>query len=385
MAVCKASGLLLLVASTVVAQTAPLRLANGARLPGEVVKATPAGLEISTPRGPQTVPWEQLSASTRYRYQPGFRDAFPKVLAGEAVVIAAPAESSPAPTEERPPAAPPGAAASTPVPSPSPEKPAPASQPTKPAAAASRVFPEGTFKNPDRTLVFALTFSDDPADLLYVGGEFGGQGNARPEELLLWWPQRVPTEPPKAVRQIGAGIFPPFRWSGKRAGLDVEVELTFSIRGAGRPTVQAEGYVNVRRPTGRSRYFVRNPEIKWAADNKPLVTTAFFGEPAVRARFTDGGRRMIAMVKVGNWDILPLQGSETQLTVEAVDSKGHSIERGRVKAEESILKNKSEAWEHEFRRLKGGETYTIKASLPLGPVFGDVTFEQVITAADLKF
>lgn len=380
----RVAGLLLLAASMAAAQTAPVRLANGARVTGEVVKATPAGLEISTPPGPQTVPWEQLSAATRYRYQPGFRDAFPKVLAGEAVAITAPAEpTSPAPTEERPTAAPPGGAVSSSAPST--EKPATAPQPQKPAAAATRVFPEGTFKNPDRTLIFALTFSDNPADVLYVGGEFGGQGNARPEELLLWWPQRAPAEAPQPVRQIGAGIFPPLRWSGKRAGMDVEVELNISIRGAGRPTVQAEGYVNVRRPTGRSRYFVRNPEIKWAADNKPLVTTDFFGEPVVRARFTDGGRRMIAMVKVGNWDILPLQGAENQLTVEAVDSKGHSTERGRVKAEESVLKNKSEAWEHEFKRLKGGETYTIKASLPLGPVFGDATFEQTITAADMKF
>lgn len=378
------TGLLLLIASTAAAQTAPVRLANGARVPGEVVKATPAGLEISTPRGPQTVPWEQLSAATRYRYQPGFRDAFPKVLAGEAVVITAPAEpTSPAPTEERPNVAPPDNAASKPAPSP--EKPAPASQPQKPAAAATRIFPEGTFKNLERSLVFALAFSDNPADVLYVGGEFGSQGNARPEELLLWWPQRTPAEAPKPVRQIGAGIFPPLRWSGKRAGLDVEVELSLVIRGGGKPTVQAEGYVNVRRPTGRSRYFVRNPEIKWAADNKPLVTTAFFGEPAVRARFTDGGRRMIAMVKVGDWDILPLQGAENQLAVEAVDSNGRSVEKGRVKVEESILKNKSEAWEHEFKRLKGGETYTIKALLPLGPLFGDATFEQTITAADMKF
>lgn len=375
--------LLLLIASAAAAQTAPVRLANGARVPGEVVQATPAGLEISTPRGPQMVPWEQLSAATRYRYQPGFRDAFPRLLAGEAVVITAPAEPSAPPTEERPPAAPPGAAASTPAPSP--EKPAPAPPSPKPAAAATRVFPEGAFKNIERTLVFALAFSDNPADVLYVGGEFGSQGNARPEELLLWWPQRTPPEAPQTVRQIGAGIFPPVRWSGKRAGLDVEVEFSFSIRGGGKPTVQAEGYVNVRRPTGRSRYFVRNPEIKWAADNKPLVTTAFFGEPAVRVRFTDGGRRMIAMVKVGDWDILPLQGAENQLAVEAVDSRGRSVEKGRVRIEESVLRNKSEAWEHEFKRLKGGETYTIKASLPLGPLFGDATFEQIITAADLKF
>ena len=88
----------------------PVRLANGVAVPGEVVKATAAELEIQSPRGLQKLPWEQLSAGTRYRYQPGFRDAFPQVLAGEAVEIAAaaapPLPPAPAPTPNPPQASP---------------------------------------------------------------------------------------------------------------------------------------------------------------------------------------------------------------------------------------------------------------------------------------
>lgn len=57
-------------------EQAPPRLANGKILPGKVLQATNAGLEVETQRGPKTFPWFSLSAGTRYRLQPGFRERF---------------------------------------------------------------------------------------------------------------------------------------------------------------------------------------------------------------------------------------------------------------------------------------------------------------------
>jgi len=374
------------------ASAEPVRLANGAVVPGDAVKATAEGLEVASPRGPQTLPWEQLSAGTRYRHQPGFRDAFPRVLAGEAVeIVAAPAPppaatpSAPAPapapnpTPTRPAPTPPGGSSFTPVAA----TPQPAPRPATPAA--SRIFPEGTFKSAGLSLVTAIAFSSEAADVVYLGANIPEERNARPEELVVWWPNRAPVAPPQIVKQVGAGVFPPIRWTGVREGHDIEVELTPTLRmNHGRLQVQAQAYVTARKGSARARYFLRHTEIKWAADNKPLMTTPVFDAPAVRARFTDGGRRMIAMVKVGDWDILPLQGTETNLSVEAFDTKGRSVEKARVKTDEATLKTKSEAWEHEFKRLKAGESYVIKGALPLGPVFGEAKFEQAVDVVDLK-
>ncbi len=377
----------LTLALPVLALAEPVRLANGVIVPGEAGKATAEGLEINTPRGLQTLPWEQLSAGTRYRFQPGFREAFPKVLAGEAVEIVAvpdvpapvPAPTPTPPTSGRPPANP-GGSSFSPVaqtPSPAPRTPAP--------AAAAQIFPEGTFKSAARSLVFAVAFSSDPADVVYLGANIPEERNARPDELIVWWPKRTPPEPPQAVKQIGAGNFPPIRWTGLREGHDVEVELTPALRlSGGRLLVQAQAYVTVRKGSARARYYLRHTEIKWAAESRPLITTQFFDAPVVKARFTDGGRRLIAMVKVGDWDILPLQGTESNLSVEAFDARGRSAEKARVKTDEATVKTKSEAWEHEFKRLKAGETYTIKGALPLGPVFGEAKFEQSVDVVDLK-
>ncbi len=94
---------------------------------------------------------------------------------------------------------------------------------------------------------------------------------------------------------------------------------------------------------------------------------------------------MFAMVKVGAWDILPLQGPvDQQLQYKVLDARGRPVDRGRVKIDESALRAKSEAWEAELKRMKGGETYQVKLSMNLGEWFGTANFEQTVTAVELK-
>jgi hypothetical protein len=52
------------------------RLVNGRSLPGKVIEGTAAGLKIETAEGEQTLPWKNLSAGTRYRYEPGYKERF---------------------------------------------------------------------------------------------------------------------------------------------------------------------------------------------------------------------------------------------------------------------------------------------------------------------
>ena len=59
-----------------------VRFVNGTVVDGDVVAARDDGLVVRTPRGEQTLPWETLSAATRFRHQPVFRANFKAVLEG---------------------------------------------------------------------------------------------------------------------------------------------------------------------------------------------------------------------------------------------------------------------------------------------------------------
>lgn len=74
--------LLCLLASASAAWAQDVRWANGAVIKGEVVNATPAGLEMKTAAGLRTLAWETLSIGTRYRHQPGFRARAADALKG---------------------------------------------------------------------------------------------------------------------------------------------------------------------------------------------------------------------------------------------------------------------------------------------------------------
>ena len=72
-----------------------VRLANGKKVPGTVVQVTDEGLEIQTSRGNQKLAWATLSAGTRYRHQPVYRENFESILKGEpASARTPPADSS---------------------------------------------------------------------------------------------------------------------------------------------------------------------------------------------------------------------------------------------------------------------------------------------------
>ena len=376
----------MLVAAAPVGRAQALRLANGAPLSGEPVKATPEGLEIRTPRGEQTLPWETLSMGTRYRHQPGFRENISRILAGEDVAIEPPPLPVPSPVETT--ATPSSPATSfTPVTAQA-QTPKPAPRPATPAAAAPMPFPEGTFANVKMASIFGLSFGPEPRDILYMGDEIPADKNARPDKLFVVSGDRRPETPVQAVPAINrsAGTyFEGMKWTGHREDHEIEAEIEVQYRGGARPSYTVAIRLNARKAGAPVRYYLLGREVPWASPPKAPPVTPVFATPSIKARFTEGGRKMIAMVKVGVWDILPVQGpADQQLQYEVVDARGRTIERGRVKIDESALRAKSEAWEKDLKRMKGGETYQVKLSMNLGELFGVAAFEQSITAIDLK-
>ena len=53
-----------------------VRLANGRPVRGVIEQVTDDGLVMKSAKGTRTYPWRVLSAGTRYRHQPGYRDTF---------------------------------------------------------------------------------------------------------------------------------------------------------------------------------------------------------------------------------------------------------------------------------------------------------------------
>ncbi len=388
------AAVLLPVLTTASAQT--VRLANGAAVQGEPIKATPEGLEVNTPRGAQVFPWETLSPATRYRHQPGFREKFSSVLAGEAVAIEAPKAEPWATDTGSKTGTPQKASTFTPV-----VAQAPAAQPDKkpetgtsprsqtPAASSTVMpFPAGTFVNDRNAAVFGLMFGPEPKDTLYMGFDLPAERGKRPDKLFVRTsnpPEGTPVQVVPAVIRNAGVFFDGIKWSGTREEYDLEAAIEIQYRGGHTHQLAAVVRLDGRKGNARVRYFLRCPELSWASAPKAPPVIKIFETPAITARFTEGGRKMIAMVKAGVWDLLPLQGAvDQQLQFEVLDGRGRSTERGRVKTDESVLRGKSEAWENEFKKMKGGETYQIKLSMNLGELFGNATFEQLVTAVDLK-
>lgn len=349
------------------------RLANGAPVPGEMRQATAEGIEFAAPRGPVMVPWSQLSLGTRYRHQPGFREALPKILAGEAVE-----PSAVAPAPEPPPSpAEPAAPTTTPA----------ATEPAKPEPVVARTFPENTFPTPAMTLIYALAFTDHPADVLVAGINLQEKGKL-PENLAIWWPHRTPATSPEWLKNSreGPGNFPPVRWSGRRDGHELEIELIPIFQGSHK-RMSARGLMTItaRKGGALARYLLQTASIPAGPDTAPLKISTPFAPPVIALRITNGGRQLNAAVRVGDWDILPLQGAETNLNVEVFDEKNRSVEKARVKTDEATFKEKTEPWQHDLKRMKGGETYTVKVSINLGPLFGVAETQQSVQVVDLNF
>ncbi len=80
---CVIASLVLCAALCGAAEDPPVRLANGFVLPGEIARVTDDGIEMNTPAGPKTFPWNVLSPATRYRLEPGFRDDFGELMLGK--------------------------------------------------------------------------------------------------------------------------------------------------------------------------------------------------------------------------------------------------------------------------------------------------------------
>jgi hypothetical protein len=77
------AALILVLALTATATADEVRLANGKVIPGTVKQVTGQGIEVENPKGSKLFPWSNLSAGTRHRHQPEYRDNFDAVLKGQ--------------------------------------------------------------------------------------------------------------------------------------------------------------------------------------------------------------------------------------------------------------------------------------------------------------
>lgn len=251
-------------------------------------------------------------------------------------------------------------------------------------------FPEGTFKDARKSAVIGLKFGDGPGDTVFIGVNVPDNPRTeRPDRLFVVWPGKSPEAPPATIpasRQQRGTEFEGLKWTGVRDGHEVEAVMNVEYRFGYPSYYNVSADVSAKKGGARHKYFLRLPEFKVAPYSKEIPVARMFAPPAIQGRFTEGGRRIVATVKVGFWDILPLQGPppmETALSVEAVDDKNRSVEKARIKPNLDQLRTKSEVWEHLFKRPKTGVPHRIQAAIHLGALFGEVAFEATVTPMDL--
>jgi len=252
-------------------------------------------------------------------------------------------------------------------------------------------FPEGTFKDARKSAVIGLKFGDGPGETAYIGVDVPDDPKTGlPDRLFVAWPGKSPDVPPATItasRRQHWSEFEGLKWAGVRDGHEIEAVMSVVYRFGYPSYYNVSADVLVKKGGARHKYFLRLPEFKVAPYGKEIPVAPMFAPPAIKGRFTEGGRRIVATVKVGFWDILPLQGPppmETALNVEAVDDKNRSVEKARIKTEPDQLRTKSEVWEHLFKRPKPGVPHRIRAAIHLGTLFGAAAFEETVTPVDLK-
>ncbi len=252
-------------------------------------------------------------------------------------------------------------------------------------------FPDGTFNDPRKSAVIGLKFGDGPGQTAYIGVNVPDDPKtSMPDRLFVVWPERTPEVPVQTiafVKRAHQVEFEAFKWTGVRDGHEVEATLSVTYRFGYPSFYNITADVLVKKGGARNKYFLRLPEFKSAAFPKEVPIAPMFAPPEIKARFTEGSRRFVGTVRVGPWDILPLQGPpplETGLNLEAVDEKNRSAEKTRIRVEPDQLRTKSEVWDHLFKKLKPDVPYRVKAAIHLGTLFGEATFEETIRPADLK-
>ncbi len=362
-----------------------IRLGNGIIIKGEAKAATGAGLEVQTPAGVKTYPWESLSTATRFRYQPSFRANFDVVLQG-----------LPPDARVHKPDVP--AAAATPE-KPKEEAAAPDAGATE--SVSLKIFDQAQYENVDSFSVsqFPGLQLRTPAAATYIGLQYGPRSS---DVIYMAFDPKSPSEPrdilflyspgtaaySNTVRMTGFKKtvadnrivdFKRFKLSGRfgQVSADSEIECQYSAVLSNQLTLIVN--VDLYKGDTKNRFVLSGEVTDLIQSDGAINVKGILDLPVlwVSLDLSSGSAQLIGNLNMSHLKLMPKEGTENRVLLVLKTEQDEVVFREAVKLDEKMFDQKY-GITAELKKVPPG-TYRVLASIDLGPFLGPATFEDKIT------
>ncbi|MDZ4199780.1 MAG: hypothetical protein U1E27_10925 [Kiritimatiellia bacterium] len=260
-------------------------------------------------------------------------------------------------------------------------------------------LPQVAYRSPGAFYPFAWRFGTTENEIAFFLFDARRKEDKIPDTLYLYIPGHPQYNEPQTIRgrvEDKVGVFRRIaltrqldgmtqemtmdvqRTSGEDGHITLEVALT-GVRGAVRSTV-LHGLPRMG--------LYRNDHGRGKDPNLRIIDFTDQPELTVRA-FEDGTRIACTLTrgrdgKKGIWYLLPQQGADSDITVEIFDDKGALAETLKLKCSPSDYMA-NDAWSGRLRKLEKDKTYTVRARINLGALYGELKAETITMLRDMKF
>ena len=352
-------------------------LINGAVVTGRVVSISDAGLEMMIGRTARTYPWYSLAPGIRYRLEQSYRMNLDGYLAGRN-----PSTLTNAPDPGYDPLNPDATVESS--------RPLPTTGrtgfdytffeprfPVRPARnAAASAFPV------EESVFWALQYgpqSNDVAVFVFPDGDAARMATA------ISWRGRPLAE--SAIRRtIGTNTYHVFSkktYSGKNGDIAFNYELEW-MTSTGEPRkYMLHADVSLAHGDNTLNFKLAGVPSGFSRGNVDVVPRSLLMEPAFQFGLLIQNEQvqLVGRLRVSQLSFIPVSGADVRPTVEIVDAQNRTQWRQQLAIATDVAPGEP-TLRAELGSLRPGDMYTLKASVSLGPLLGEITHEQTLLVPD---
>lgn len=386
---------LLAIAGVATVYSEDIRLANGVIVKGDVVGSSPDGLQIQTPAGTKVYSWETLSMATRYRHQPVFRANLDPVLRG------LPPHAR---TNKPDPGAivvPPKPAVATSAPPKPQDNPAPADDSSRlfdnaeyehVISIASTDFPGATLRSPPYASYVGFQYGLGKDEVIYFAFDTKGQTDL--SDILFVYSPAAPefrTTQRIAGFKKGSGAsrlvsYRKLKTSAQFGNIAASFELEPETMGLMTNELTMTVSVELSRGNSRSRFTLNQRFTDLLHGEGLIPVKGVLDLPTLWLTMdtVDGAPKIAGNLNMSNMKLVPRDGMDNRVAITVSDSDDNAVLRENVKLDVASFPA-TYGIVCEPKRLQPNTTYTVSATIDLGPFFGPVEFsDEISTPRNLK-
>lgn len=364
-----------------------VRLANGVIIKGSATKATDGGLEVQTPAGLRTYTWESLSVGTRYRHQPVFRANFDTVLQG----LPASARTKPPDSREESPAAAESATAEAAA--------APGKEDPAAKAGSMNLFDNLSYENIDplqsgripnlqlrvASLAVYMGFQYGPGkdEVVYLAFDTKSAQDSR-DVMFVYSPGAPEFKTPskvagfkKTAGDVRMVSFKKFKLKTNVGSITADYEMDSSMLGTATNALAMTISASLSKGDTKSRFLLYGQEFDLVQGDAIVNVKGILDMPVlwVSLDLTGGAPQLVGNLNMSNMKLVPKEGMDTRVALTIKDANGEVVQRDSVKLDEAGFTAKY-GIVSQLKKATPGQTYTVEATINLGPFLGPVSFEE---------